>query len=278
MPPIDRITLLCFGASYTVALGLELLYQFRPRPIFRLLGLVFGIAGLFAHTVFLLVQQLLLASPFGSLVFLGWILAVFYLYGTLHHRKVAWGLFVLPVLIGITLLAALSFRPDHSPPTLSLFDWSVWDGDRFWGQVHGALTLLAAVGICVAFVASVMYLFQLYRVKAKVPPRQGMKLLSLERLETMNRRAINWAFPLLTAGLLVAVIRALQNQEDFVSWTNPKLLSIAVLCVVCAILVYLRYALHIGGRQAAVWTIFAFVLLLLSLISPVHPLVSGGLP
>ena len=33
----------------------------------------------------------------------------------------------------------------------------------------------------------------------------GLRLLSLERLESMNRRAINWAFPLLTVGLLLGV-------------------------------------------------------------------------
>ncbi len=222
MPPIDRVTIICFGASYLVAFIFELWYQFRPRPIFRLLGLIFGCAGLFAHTIFLAVQDVLLASPFGSLVFLGWILAVFYLYGSFHHNKVAWGLFVLPVLIGITVLASFSIRTDNQQRMSSLLHLVSWDGGRFWGKIHGGLMLFASVGICVAFVASVMYLVQVYRLKAKVSPRKGMKLLSLERLETMNRRAIMWSFPLLTAGLIVAVVRALQGQEDFVSWTNPK--------------------------------------------------------
>ena len=76
---------------------------------------------------------------------------------------------------------------------------------HIWGIAHGVLLLLAAVGVCVAFLASVMYLVQLQRLRAKTPPGQGMKLMSLERLEDMNRRAILWSFPLLTAGLLVGV-------------------------------------------------------------------------
>ena len=60
--------------------------------------------------------------------------------------------------------------------------------------------LLAAVGVCVGFLASVMYLVQAQRLRAKIPPGEGMRLLSLERLEAMNRHAINLAFPLLTAG------------------------------------------------------------------------------
>src|SRR5207248_3280882 len=96
-PLLERITVLCFGASYAVALALELLQQVRPRPVQRVLALAFGTAGLLAHTIFVVIQPLELASPFGSLLFLAWILAVFYLYGSLHHRRLAWGLFVLPL-------------------------------------------------------------------------------------------------------------------------------------------------------------------------------------
>ena len=42
-------------------------------------------------------------------------------------------------------------------------------------MAHGFLVLLAAVGVCVGFIASVMYLVQLQRLRAKVPPGQGMK-------------------------------------------------------------------------------------------------------
>ena len=47
-----------------------------------------------------------------------------------------------------------------------------------------------------------MYLFQAHRLRAKTPPGQGLRLLSLERLEAMNRRAVYLSFPLLTAGVI----------------------------------------------------------------------------
>ena len=34
-----------------------------------------------------------------------WVLAVFYLYGSLHHTRLAWAVFVLPVVIGLVGLA-----------------------------------------------------------------------------------------------------------------------------------------------------------------------------
>jgi hypothetical protein len=96
MPPIvERITEFCFAASYAVALALELWHLLRPRPILRLIGQIFGGAGWFAHTLYILVQPLRLDSALGSLIFLAWILGFFYLYGSFHHRKVAWGIFVL---------------------------------------------------------------------------------------------------------------------------------------------------------------------------------------
>src|SRR5262249_30263961 len=94
---VERITIFCFAASYGVALALELWHLFQPRPILRLVSLGFGAAGLLAHTFFVVVQPLPLASPHGSLLFLAWILAVFYFYGSIHHARLAWGLFVLPL-------------------------------------------------------------------------------------------------------------------------------------------------------------------------------------
>jgi ABC-type transport system involved in cytochrome c biogenesis permease subunit len=273
--PALTITILCFGASYAVALTLELLQLFQPRPVLRLLSLGFGGAGLLAHTLFVLFKPLTLASPFGSLVFLAWILAVFYLYGSIHHHHLAWGLFVLPLVLGLTVLAALLPEADGTPGSGSLHVLAFGRGERFWGVSHGSLVLLAAVGMCVGFVASVMYLVQVHRLRAKVHPGHGVRLLSLERLEAMNRRAIILAFPLLTLGLLVGITLLLQSEEYLADWTNPKVLSALGLWLVFALLALLRYGAHWRGRPMALLTIVAFVLLLGTLAVPAHSFVQG---
>lgn len=261
---IERVTVYCFLASYAVAFALEVLHFLRPRPIVRVLSLAFGAAGLLAHTIYLAVQRLPLASPSSSLLLLAWILAVFYLYGSIHHGRLAWGLFVLPLVLGLIGLAEVS--PTGSEPS---------DGSR-WGLVHGVLLLLAAAGLSVGFVASVMYLVQVRRLRAKLAPDQGVRLLSLERLEEMNRRAILWAFPLLTAGLLVGIVLQLHGAL-LVSWNSPKIIVTVGLWVVFAILLYLRYGVRARGRQVALLTIVAFALLLVALVSA-HPFVQGGNP
>jgi ABC-type transport system involved in cytochrome c biogenesis permease subunit len=274
-PFLERITVLCFGASYAVALALELLQQLRPRPALRVLALLFGGAGLLAHTAYVAVQHLELASPFGSLLFLAWILAVFYLYGALHRRRQAWGLFVLPLVLGLVLLAA--FTRSSNGPSGSEGGILSFASESFWGKVHGVLIVLAAVGVCVGFVASLMYLVQVYRLRKKLPPSEGIKLLSLERLEAMNRRALALAFPLLTAGLLVG-LGLMRHGQALHDLSSPKVLGTLGLWVVFAILLYVRYAFHARGRQVALLTILAFVLLVVTLAAPIHSFVPGGMP
>jgi ABC-type uncharacterized transport system permease subunit len=264
MPEVAaRITVVCFAASYAVALAVELVQLRRPRPIQRLLSLGFGGAGLLAHTIYVS-QPLPLAAPRSSLLLLAWILAVFYLYGSIHHRRLAWGPFVLPLVLGLIGLAQIA------PPGEST--QSVWPPS--WGVIHGTLLLLAATGLCVGFIASVMYLVQVHRLKAKMAPNEGVRLLSLERLEEMNRRAILWAFPLLTVGLALALMGEGQLPAD---WTSPKALFTIGLWLVFAILLYLRYGAHVRGRQVAFLTLLAFCLMLVAFVS-VHPFVRGGGP
>lgn len=269
---LERITVFCFAASYTVALALELWHLAAPRPVLRLVSLGFGGAGLLAHSFYVFVQPLPLATPLGSLLFLAWILAVFYLYGSVHHKRTAWGLFVLPLVLGLIVLAKLVPATPDAGGTV----WQDFSGERFWGMIHGILVLLAAVGICVAFLASVMYLVQLRRLRAKRPPGHGMQMLSLERLETMNRRAILWAFPLLTAGLIAGVALQVHQGHLLVGWESPKIVSALGLWLVFAILLYLRYGAHARGRQVALLTLVAFAILICALLAPVHPVVQGG--
>jgi ABC-type transport system involved in cytochrome c biogenesis permease subunit len=272
----EGITRLCFAASYAVALGLELAQLARPTRAFRALALGFGAAGLFAHTVFLAVQRPTIQSQYGSLLFLAWVLAVFYLYGTVHHRRLAWAVFVLPVVLGFVVLASyFAPEPGATPPPWSE-RFAALSGDRFWGAVHGVLILLASVGVSVGFLASVMYLVQARRLRAKTPPTAGIKLLSLERLEEMNRRAVNTAFPLLTVGLLVGVVLTLHRASGTNIWTTGKVVGTAGLWLVFVVLLVLRYGLHTRGRRLAVGTIAAFVVLLATLAAT-HPFL-GEMP
>jgi ABC-type uncharacterized transport system permease subunit len=265
--PLQYVTRFCFAASYAVALALELVQLVFPRPIVRWAGLAFGAAGLLAHTVFLVIQRPLVATPHGSLLVLSWVVAVFYLYGAVHHHKLAWAIFVLPLVLGLVVLAG-AFPPE---PTDTMPRW--FTGDTFWGAVHGSLVLLAAIGLSVACLASLMYLVQARRLKSKLAPGEGLRLPSLERLTQMNRRAITLAFPMLTAGLLLGLV--LLAQRESAEWTALKISSTVALWLAFAVLLYLRYGAGVSNRRLAVLTIAAFGLLLITLVAA-HPVAGGG--
>lgn len=260
----------CFGLSYLVALLLELGRIARPATAWRVTGTGFGIAGFAAHTFYIAVHKPDPASPSGSLLLLSWVLAFFYLYGTWHHAKQAWAVFVLPVVI---LLVGLSYALFRGDPTNADFAWI--SGERFWGAIHGTLILLATVGVSVGFLASLMYLVQARRLRKKLNPVKVVPLLSLEKLENMNRKAVNWAFPLLTAGLLVGTLLLRQYHGLTDNWLSAKVLSTAGLWLVFLVLMYLRYGTSVPARKLAWFSIVAFGLMLVAL-GTAHPFATGG--
>ncbi len=263
---LAKISILCFAASYGVAFALELWHLLRPRPILRYIALGFGIAGLLAHVAYLPMQSVELGAPQGSMFLLALILAVFYVGEAIHHQRVAWAIFVLPIVLGLIGLGLLV--PERSESTAK--GWQA-----FWGMTHGTLLIMAAVGVSVGFIASIMYLVQLRRLQAKLPPNHGLGLFNLERLEQMNRRAILWSFPLLTAGLLAGF--ALQAYQETLAqaWDSPRVLSVVGLWLVVGILLFLRYRVHVRGRQVAIITMIAFAILVVALVYS-HPSFAEG--
>jgi Cytochrome C assembly protein len=254
------VTHACFGLSYLAAFGFELAGLRRHGRSLRLAGLVFGAAGLIAQTIYLALHRPTPAAPYGSLLLLSWVLGVFYVYGSLHHARQAWAVFVLPVILGLITLSYFFLDPSTDGPT-----WIA--GEKLWGAIHGVLLLLAAVGVSVGFLASVMYLVQSRRLRTK--SLGGVSLLSLERLESMNRRAVNVATPLLTAGLLLGGLLLGKEPAIPANLFSLKILGTALLWLACLVLVYLRYA-GVPGRRLAWLTIVAFTLMLV-VLAAVHP-------
>ncbi len=259
------ITEYCFLLSYLTSFILELLRIVRPARWERYGSIAFAIAGLLAHSIFLAYDPPSPSSPYGSLLLLAWVFGVFYLYGILHRDPYPWAVFVLPLVLALVGLSFVFTRTTH--------DGSWFTGERFWGMVHGILLLLASVGITVGFLASIMYLVQAGRLRRKLNPIGGMRLLSLERLERMNRRAVNIAFPLLTVGLLLGLMRMGQSPHDG-GWTALKITTTVGLWLVGLLLMFLRYGAHLSGRRLAQFTLLAFVIMLVALLAS-HPFAPG---
>jgi ABC-type uncharacterized transport system permease subunit len=264
---MDRLKVLCFAGTYGLALLAEL-SRLVVRSTFRwYLTVALTALGWLVQTAFLVnlaVKEsriLPVTTAFESVMALSWIFALIGLYLMVHWpRKVAVGLFVLPLVLGLVVVAGW-FAPRES-------DWLEWGGTTaFWGSVHGIFLLGGAVFTCVAFAAGLMYLAQMRRLKSKRPSRFGLALPSLEQSERVNRGAITIAFPLLTFGLLIGMFLSLSTRGSGagtghnLSWMDPKVISALGMWLVFACLVHARFRPALRGRSVMVLTIVAFAFL-----------------
>ena len=216
---ISGITTTCFAASYTVAFLLELARLLLRHAARRLLAIGFAIAGFLAQTLYLGYRAYKapaapLSSAFDWYLVGAWILVVMYLYLTLFHADVAYGIFILP--LALALIAAAQFanpEPFAQSPAAQV-----------WGTIHGTFWLLATVAVIVGFVAGLMYLLQAWRLKRKVQPTPGLRLPSLEWLERVSARAIVISVLMAGVGTLSGIVLNLVNhrhQQDELPWSDP---------------------------------------------------------
>ena len=110
-----------------------------------------------------------------------WVLVVVYLHLAILHPKVPFGLFLLPLALG--LIGAARFLANSEPLARE-------PASKIWGAIHGISIMLATVSVLVGFVAGLMYLGQVRHLKHKIVPTRGLRLPSLEWLQWANGRAI----------------------------------------------------------------------------------------
>jgi ABC-type uncharacterized transport system permease subunit len=216
---ISGITTTCFAASYAVAFLLELARLLLRHAARRVLTLAFAMAGLFAQTLFLGYRAYEapaapLSSAFDWYLLAAWMLVIVYLYLTLFHPEVAYGIFILPLALALIGAAQLA---SHEPFAQS-------PAAQVWGAIHATFWLLGAVAVIVGFVAGLMYLLQARRLKHKLPPVRGLRLPSLEWLERVSGRAIVVSVLMAGAGTLSGIVLNLVNhrhQRDELPWSDP---------------------------------------------------------
>ena len=263
---LSGISIVCFAASYAVALGLEITRLLFRSGIRGALMIGFAAAGLFAHTVYLAhLAAGASGSPLSSMrdwyLLAAWALAAVYLYLAVYHRKTPFGLFLLPLVLG--LVGVARFVADTTP-------FEREPASRIWGMIHAASILLATVSVLVGFVAGLMYLGQARRLKNKLAPAGGLRLPSLEWLQRANSRALVIATVMLGLGILSGAILNLirdGGRFDQLPWSDPLIVS------TLGVFVWLTIATGVGllyrpareGRRVASLTVVSFVFLLLAL-------------
>jgi ABC-type uncharacterized transport system permease subunit len=201
-----------------------------------------------------------------------WALVVAYLYLTKAHPRTPVGLFLLPVVLA---LIGVAYRFRGAP------DFSRNEALLLWGWTHGVMLLAGSVVVIGGFLSGVTYLLHAALLKRKASPQTGLRLPSLEWLETVALRSLPLSAVLLAMGLLTGVILNLIKQQRQLAqmvWNDPVVWTSGLLFVwlvaACAFSYVYRPARQ--GRKVAYLTIASFAFLLLALVMTVKFSGHGG--
>jgi ABC-type uncharacterized transport system permease subunit len=197
-----------------------------------------------------------LQSLFALLLAIGF-LAVYF-----RYRTVALGIFVLPVAFLLGVLAA--FRPGlRQEQFLAL--------STGWIVLHVALIFAAYAALVVSLLASLLYLIQERRLKAKAP-----SLSFLPPLETADQIALKsllFGLPCMTGGLLIGSWIA-QQTIGASYFLDPKILLAFAMWFAYCLMIFIRRHSGLRGRRAIYLSSFVFLVVLgvwaANLFSTVH--------
>ena len=255
---LSDISVVCFAASYTVALLLEVSRLFFRGKVRNIMMIGVAGAGFFAHTVFLIYQirqQMAARQPlltwFTGCLLTAWVLMLAYLAIFALQRKSTAGLMLLPTSLMLVIVAHLF---PSTPRAV-----------RIWNMLHGFALLLGMTLVVVGFSAGLMYLIQSYRLKHKLPPRSTLWLPSLERLQHINERCLLASVSMLGIGLISGILLNLvrSGTGGVVPWTDPVVIASLVWLtwLVVVVLFHAFYRPARQGRKVAYMTIGSFLFL-----------------
>lgn len=263
---MGRVSVVCFLASYGLALAIELFRVFGKSVWQRVATLSVTAAGLLAHTIFLYMRSQttslppLLSSMQDWMYVLAWLVTLVYLFVSLSDRDAAVGLFVLPLVL-VLVVAALLFSPAERPPD---------NLGRHWTMLHVVMLVFGMGGLLAGLVVSLMYLWQHWRLKNRQATHRGLALPSLERLHRWNKWLVMISVPLLTLGMGIGVALVLaRSGADSAErmWRDPLvMLSLLSWLVLAAGYVWMLVAVRTPGRQMASLTAFSTALLLVTVL------------
>jgi len=247
---LSGISIVCFAASYAVALGCEASRLAFRSGVRGMVMIAFAAAGLVAHTLFLGWRGVTesaapLSSPFDWYLLAAWLLAAGSLWLTLANPRTPVGLFLLPVVLALIGAAVLASREPflRSPAA------------QIWARIHGSFNLAFSVSVALGAVAGMMWLIQAARLSSKRPPAAGFRMPSLERLASVSRRTLTVAAWTAAVGFVSGIVLNAVKLPESVPWTDPVVLrmGLVVAWLVAADGVALATRRRPAGDRLAAW-------------------------
>jgi ABC-type transport system involved in cytochrome c biogenesis permease subunit len=162
------------------------------------------------------------------------------------YDAVSLGIFALPATFFLVLDPALG------PERYRFPSQGVWIS---WLVAHIIALLLAYAALSFSLLASLLYLVQERRIKAKPKPgKSGWSpidwLPPLDTLERISQATLEFGFPCMTVGLAIGSVLA-QETAGAAYFLDPKVLASFGMWVIYVLLLLVRRGAGLRGRRAA---------------------------
>lgn len=207
------------------------------------------------------------SNLFEATTFAMWTIVAVYLVVGLWPRLRFLGAFASPVLFAIGVFALM--------PNLDTAHEARPGAPVAWTSVHAALMALSYGAFGLSSIAALMYLTQEHNLKLHKIRALFSLLPPIQRLEIVVGRLLVSGFILLTVGLIIGAYDLSRLAHPHAYEGDPKIVWSALVWLIYAGLIVMRWKFAQGGRRFALGAIgsFAFVLLTFwgtNVLSPLH--------
>lgn len=164
------------------------------------------------------------------------------------YDAISLGIFAFPATFFLVFIPALGSDQYHFPSQGVRTSWLV---------AHIVALLLAYVALCFSLLASMLYLLQERRIKAKHKPAKANGwapldwLPPLDTLERIALATLEFGFPCMTVGLAIGSVLAQETALGAAYFRDPKVIASFVMWVIYVALLLVRRSAGLRGRRAA---------------------------
>ncbi len=274
--PLSQVTEVLFWFSLALYIGATVLYAYqfvlRRQKVGWWARFLTG-AGFICQTLSIGSQSIAThgtqLTGANQLMLASWALVL--LYFVMEHviRIKIYGTFLVP--FAVIFMAASQIlghfagtTPVSTAEQVLLSNWRV--------GFHVALIVFGNAGFAFGAVSAALYLWQERQLKRHKSSAVTRRLPSLATLQTIALRAIGFAFPVYTAGLLVGMLRAIDASVPQ-WWFDPRIMMAGIVWLTFGVYLWIVYRHEVPTRTSSWVAVVGFVfVVILAIIARTVPI------
>lgn len=244
---------------YAAATVLYAYHFLSKRPAYSWYATFFTGAGFLCHTASIGMRSVAqdgtrLDGP-NQLILSAWALVMVYFIVEHLIKFKVYGTLAVPAASVLMVISQLIGGKGSAAISPLVENWKI--------GIHVALIVFANAGFIIGALAAMAYIVQEKQLKAHKTSMLFKRLPPLANIDLLARRAIAFAFPAYTAGLILGVVRAVETDPPG-WWQDPRVMLAGVVWMVFAAYLGLHYTQRASARTTA-WIAIVGVVVVLTL-------------